>query len=136
MSLVHAEITLKNVNDVLRAKDGHIEKQGIRAITISALVDSGAWTMVINEATRKKLGLELGRTAPGTLADGTKNRYRLADPLEISWKNRSVICEPLVVPTAKENLLGAIPMEAMDVMISPRGEKLVGVHGDKTLHNV
>ena len=136
MGIVRAEITLKNVNDILRAKDGHIKKKNIRTITVSALVDSGAWTMVINDATREKLGLEIGRTAPGTLADGTKNRYKLTSPLEITWKDRSVICEALVVPTAKENLLGAIPMEAMDVMINPRGEELVGVHGDEILHYV
>ena len=136
MSIVRAEIKLTNYNDVMEAKNNRIQEKDIRTITVSAVVDSGAWTMVINDATREKLGLEIGRTAPGALADGTENRYKLAGPLEISWKDRSVICEALVVPTAKENLLGAIPMEAMDVMINPRGEELVGVHGEKILHNV
>jgi hypothetical protein len=88
--------------------------------------------MVITETTRLKLGLELGRTAPGTLADGTKSEYKFSGPIEIWWKDRSYICQALVVPNADENLLGAIPLEALDLMINLRTEELVGVHGDAT----
>ena len=136
MGLVHAEITLKNVKDIIIAENKLIPNHRIRQVTVNALVDSGAWTMVINESTREELGLEEGRTAPGTLADGTEAEYKLAGPLEISWKDRSVICEALVIPNADENLLGAIPLEAMDLIINPRTEKVVGAHGDQILHSV
>jgi len=136
MSLVRTEITLKNVEDILKVKNGLIPDDKIRQVTINALADSGAWTMVINKSTLEKLGLKEGRTAPGTLADGTKAKYKLAGPLEISWKDRSVICEAVVVPNAEENLLGAIPLEAMDLMISPRTEEVVGVHGDQIMHSL
>jgi len=127
MGLVRTEITLKNADDIHSVKKGLIPEQQIRQVTVNALVDSGAWTMVINEPTRIKLGLEAGRTAPGTLADGTTAQYKLSDPLEIIWKDRSVICEALVVPNADENLLGAIPLEAMDLTINPRTEQVVGI---------
>ena len=136
MSLVHTEITLTNVADVLRAQEGLIKENEIRQTTVTALVDSGAWTMVINEETRDKLGLEAGRMAPGTLADGSKATYKLAGPLRISWKDRSVICEAVIVPNAEENLLGAIPLEAMDLIINPRSEELVGAHGDQIMHSI
>ena len=136
MGLVHTEITLKNVNDMIIAQKGLIPDHEIRQITINALVDSGAWTMVINEATREKLGLDTKKTASGTLADGTQAEYKLTGPIEISWKDRNVICEALVVPFADENLLGAIPLEAMDLTINPRTEEVVGVHGDQILHSV
>jgi len=136
LELVHAEITLKNVKDKIIAENGLIPNHNVRQVTVNALVDSGAWTMVINESTREKLGLEEGRTAPGTLADGTKAEYKLAGPLEISWKDRSVICEAMVIPNADENLLGAIPLEAMDLSINPRTAEVVGAHGDQILHSV
>ena len=136
MGLVYTEITLKNAFDTLKAKEGLIAEREIRQITTNTLVDTGAWTMVINEATRKELGLEATKTAAGTLADGTQAKYKLSDPIEILWKNRSVICEALVVPTAKENLLGAIPLEAMDLTINPRTEEVVGIHGDQILHRI
>jgi len=136
MGLVHAEITLKNIKDVFKAKEGIIKELEIRQTTVNALVDSGAWTMVINDATREKLGLETTRTAPGILANGTQATYKFSDPLEISWKDRSVICEALVIPDADENLLGAIPLEAMDLTINPRTEEVIGAHGDQIVHSL
>ena len=134
MGTVFTEITLKNAADGIRVKDGRLKEHEIRQVTVNALVDTGAWTMVINEATREKLGLEADKTAPGILANGTESEYKLAGPLEVVWKNRSVICEAIVIPDANENLLGAIPLEAMDLTINPRKEEVVGAHGDQILH--
>ena len=49
MGLVKTEITLKNVADKVRANEGLISEQEIRRVTVEALVDTGAWTLVINE---------------------------------------------------------------------------------------
>jgi clan AA aspartic protease len=133
MSLVQTEITLKNVKDKMKADEGLIKEHEIRQITVSALVDTGAWTLVINEATREQLGLDLLGTESGTLADGTKDEYNLAGPLEVRWKNRRTTCEALILPDAKSVLLGAIPLEAMDLTVNPRRE-VVGVHGDQIMH--
>jgi len=135
MSLVQTEITLKNVNDKMKAKEGFIKETEIRQMTVQALVDTGAWTLVINEATREELGLDVLGTEPGTLADGTKTEYDMAGPLEVIWKNRRVTCDALVLPDAEDILLGAIPLEAMDLTVNPRRE-LVGVHGDQIMHSI
>ena len=135
MSLVHTEITLKNVKDKMKAEEGLIKESEIRQLTVISLVDTGAWTLVINEATREKLGLPVVGTETGTLADGTINEYNLAGPVEVRWKNRRTTCEALVLPDADDILLGAIPLEAMDLTINPRRE-LVGVHGDQIIHKI
>jgi hypothetical protein len=59
----------------------------------------------------------------------------MAGPLEVWWKNRHLVCEALVMPDAPEVLLGALPLEHMDLTINPKRE-LVGVHGDKEMHRV
>jgi hypothetical protein len=92
--------------------------------------------MVINEATREELGLDEERTAPGTLADGTRTEYKLSSLLEISWKNRQFTCQAVIVPNADENLLGALPLEAMDLMINPCSQELVGAHGDEAVYSL
>ena len=76
---------------------------------------------------------KLSGTASGTLADSTKNEYKMADPLEVYWKDRHVTLDALVIPDAESILLGAIPLEAMDLTINPRRE-LVEAHGDQTMH--
>ena len=133
MSLVQTEITLKNLYDKLSAKNGLMAETEIRQLTAKAYVDTGAWTLVINEAIREKLGLEISGTESGTLADGTRKEYNMAGPLEVHWKDRRVTCDALVIPDAENILLGAIPLEAMDLTINPRRE-LVGAHGDQAMH--
>ena len=136
MSVVHTEIALKNALDVGKEREGLIKNHEIRQTTVQALVDTGAWTLVINEAVRNKLGLEIIGSDYGTLADGTKESLNVAGPLEIIWKDRRTICVALVLPTADEVLLGAIPLEALDLTINPRKEEVVGAHGDQPLHSV
>jgi len=136
MSLVYTDITLKNAIDVANAMDGMVKTHEIRQTNVRALVDTGAWTLVINESVREKLGLRILKTSTGTLADGTKSEYNLAGPVEVVWKDRSANCDALILPDADEILLGAIPLEAMDLMIHPRAEEIVGVHGDQIIHSV
>ena len=136
MGIIRTVVTLKNAIDVYKAQEGSIKEQEIRQTSIDALVDTGAWTMVINETIRKELGLGVTRTDTGTLADGTQSLYNIVGPLLVIWKNRSAICEALVLPDAEEALLGAIPLEAMDLTINPRNEEIVGTHGDQIVHSV
>jgi len=135
MSIVQTEITLRNADDIMAVRRGFIKDSDIRKITVNSIVDTGAWTLVINEEIREKLGLEIVGSESGTLADGTKQEYNLAGPLEVRWKNRRTTCEALVIPDADDILLGAIPLEAMDLTINPRRE-LVGIHGDQILHKI
>ncbi|MDR1625671.1 MAG: retropepsin-like domain-containing protein, partial [Spirochaetia bacterium] len=59
MGTVYAEITVKNTGDGIKARDGIIPEQEVRGTTLRALVDTGAGTLVINEAVRQKLGLQV-----------------------------------------------------------------------------
>ena len=59
MGLVRTEIILINAIDVAKAKEGLMNEEEIRKVIVDALVDSGAWTLVINEAICEKLGLDI-----------------------------------------------------------------------------
>jgi len=135
MSVVSTEITLKNEIDSAFAEKGYIKENEIRQMTVQAIVDTGAWTLVINEETRDKLGLQNRGYGEATFANGQKEEHTMAGPLEIRWKNRRFTCDALVLPDAPEVLLGAIPLEGMDLTINPKRE-LVGVHGDREMHRV
>jgi len=133
MSTIRTEITLKNAGDVAAAERGYIPEGQIRALTVEALADTGAWTLVINEDTCQKLGLVLKGPEPGVLADGSSVVCQITEGVEVHWKNRQTVCPALVVPGADDVLFGALPMEGMDLIIHPRKEEIVGAHGDTTL---
>jgi hypothetical protein len=51
--------------------------------------------------------------------------------VEIHWKDRTSVCAPLVLPGEDDDILGAIPMEDMDLVVCPKRREVVGAHGDK-----
>ncbi|MDR1326186.1 MAG: aspartyl protease family protein [Treponema sp.] len=134
MSIVYTEITLKNAVDEAIVTAGIVKDHEVRQTTVQAVVDTGAWTLVISEDIRKELGLRITGADSGTLADGTRGSYPVAGPLEVVWKDRRTICEAIVLPNAKDVLLGAIPLEALDLIVNPRAEEVVGAHGEQPLH--
>ena len=131
MGIVREEITLKNVFDIGKAQDGLIKDEEIRQTTVTAMVDTGAVTLVINEKLREQLGLKVQGSRWATLANETMEMVKIAEPVRVCWKNRSMICEPLVVSGNGEILLGAIPLEDMDLIVDPVRQVLTGAHGDE-----
>ena len=133
MGMVHAEITLKNVVDMSDARRGMIKDSEIRQTTVTAMVDTGAGTLVINEKVRQILGLEIQGKRRARLADGVAENYAVTEPVSIHWKDRESACNAYVVPNANNVLLGAIPLEDMDLIVNPKKLELVGAHGDEAM---
>jgi clan AA aspartic protease len=134
MSVFMEEIILANARDMGNARAGLIPEAEVRVMTIGVMPDTGAWTLVINEDIRQRLGLAITERSESTLADGKTDTYDVTEGVGIRWKNRSTVLPAVVVSDAKDILLGALPLEAMDLMVDPVHERLVGVHGDKPLH--
>jgi clan AA aspartic protease len=132
MGAVFAEITLKNGSDLVRLQDGNISDKDVRSITINALVDTGAVTLVINEDIRRQLGLAVEGARTASLAGGGKIDCKITEPLRIYWKDRNASCQAVVLPDG-EVLLGVIPLEFMDLIVDPVAEQLVGAHGDRII---
>jgi clan AA aspartic protease len=129
------DITLKNGTDVDKAQEGRIKADEVRQMTVKAIVDTGAWTLVINEETRNKLGLLDKGYGEATLADGQEGEFPMAGPLEVWWEKRYIVMNALVLPNAPDVLLGAYPLEGLDLTINPK-RGLVGIHGDIVRYRV
>ena len=130
------EITLANAGDISAARNGFIPDREIRSLTVDAMPDTGAWTLVINEETRQKLGLAIVETVDSSLADGSTTQYGLTEPVEIRWKDRSISLQAVDIPDASGILLGALPLEGLDLYVDPVNQRLAGVHGDRRVHLV
>jgi hypothetical protein len=119
MGPVHADIELLNIADVTRAADGTISKQNIRKITVNMMVDSGSLMLAINERIKIQLGLVGREKQLFTLADGNTLELEIVGGIEVRFKNRWCTTDAVVLKGDTEPLFGAIPMEAMDVVIMP-----------------
>ena len=125
MGLVRADIELINSSDISFVEAGIISEKEIRKVQVKALVDSGAVMLAINETVKLQLGLKTRDRRPSQLADGTVVEYDVVGPIEVRFKNRYSTTNALVLPGNEEVLLGAIPMEEMDVLIHPSKEELI-----------
>jgi clan AA aspartic protease len=131
MGEVRTEITLVNIRDAGNAESGFIPETEVRRLTVNAVVDTGAWTLVINEETREKLGLRVKRTNETTLAGGGKVSSRMTEPVMVHWKDRETPCAAVVLPGEEDVLLGAYPLKGMDLTVNPKRQEVAGAHGDK-----
>jgi clan AA aspartic protease len=130
MGTVYTEITLKNALDVAKHREGLIREKDVRSITVTAIVDTGAASLVINEEQCQKLGLRISQERTARVADGRQVYCKVTAPVKVYWKNRQTGCEAMVIPGAKTVLLGAIALEGMDLMVNPVTQELAGVHGE------
>ena len=133
MGTVYADIKLTNVKDIGLAEEGYIKSDDVREATVTSVVDTGAETLCITEDIFKKLGLGIERQKIAKVADGRFSTCSISTPIKIQWEDRDSVARALVIPGSNEILLGAIPLEEMDLIVDPKKEKLIGAHGDKPL---
>ena len=58
-------------------------------------------------------------------------RAETVTAVEVYWKDRFTVVHAMIIPGAEKVLLGAIPLEDMDLIVSPATQEVAGVHGDK-----
>jgi clan AA aspartic protease len=125
MGQIHASIELINEVDVENARRGQMDIDEIRKITVSALVDTGALLMAINENIQEYLQLPVVDARRVQLANGQVLNCDVVAPLLVRFKEHTAHCSAVVLPDNAEPLLGAIPLEEMNVIIDPQRQELI-----------
>ena len=125
MGMVYAEIELINVIDLEMAKRQLIGEEEVRRMRLNMLADSGAFMMAINDNIQEILQLPFIEKRKAVMADGSIVEYDTVGPIMVKFKNRTATCNAFVLTGDAEPLLGAIPMEEMDVLIHPQRQELL-----------
>ncbi len=94
----------------------------LEPVEVLALADTGAVHLCIPVHIQLQLKLEEIDSKEITLADGSKKLVPYVGPIEIHFKNRIGFTGALVL--GNEVLLGAIPMEDMDLIVIPKTRTL------------
>jgi clan AA aspartic protease len=112
MGLVRVALRLSNV-----------AKPGLEEIDADALVDTGALHLCIPRHIANQLQLSTLKPREVTLADGSRHMIDYVAPVRVAFGNRECVTGALVM--GNEVLLGAIPMEDMDVIVHPAKQMVV-----------
>ena len=125
MGLIYADVELINSEDIALARRHYIGEDEIKRMHISALVDTGSYMLAINENIQQQLQLPVIEKRKAQRANGHVVECDVVGPVDLKFKNRSTSCRAMVLPGDAEPLLGAIPMEDMDVLIHPLKQELI-----------
>ncbi len=102
----------------MKLKLSNPKRNDLQPVETEALVDTGSVYLVIPEHVRLQLALEELMQKEITLADGSRRSIPYVGPIETRFKNRAAYVGAVVM--GDEVLLGAIPMEDMDLVLLPR----------------
>lgn len=91
-------------------------------VEAEALADTGAIFLIIPDHVRLQLELEELAQKEVTLADGRRRMMPYVGPIEVRFKNRAAYVGAIVM--GDEVLLGAIPMEDMDLVVIPQQRRV------------
>lgn len=112
MGLGKTKITLRNP-----------KQDELRKMKVEALADTGALHLCIPEHVANQLNLKELYKRDVTTADGKEHLCPYVGPIEVQFENRGCFTGALVI--GDEVLLGAVPMEDMDVLVSPAERRLI-----------
>lgn len=111
MGLIRAEIELANPT-----------RPELKPLAVEALVDTGAMTICIPEHVAVQLELKQIETREVTTTDEKSHVVPYVGPIHIKFQNRTCFTGALVI--GESVLLGAVPMQDMDLVVSPSGETI------------
>jgi clan AA aspartic protease len=125
MGMVYAEIELINGGDVEMVRRKLMDPDDVKRMNIKALVDTGSCMLCINEVIQEQLQFPIVEKRKAETADGRILEFDVADNVQVRFKNRSTTCRAMILYGDSEPLLGAIPLEDMDVLIHPQRQELI-----------
>ncbi len=135
MGRVLTEATIESVRDLVEVKLGHRKPEDVRRVTVTdALVDTGATTLSIPTSLARQLGLEVVSTKRTRTAGGHRDA-NLLEVVRLTIQGRECNLDPLEVPDGVPVLVGQIPLEFLDLVVDPHGQKLIGnpAHGGEQM---
>ena len=111
MGYVFADIALSNPR-----------RTDLEPVPARALADTGALNLCIPQHIANQLQLETDSKREVSMADGTMINVSYVGPIRVVFGKRSCFVGALVF--GDEVLLGAVPMEDMDLIVDPLRERI------------
>jgi predicted aspartyl protease len=125
MGRFSVEIEVANNDDLALVRRGQLRPEQVRRRTIPVVVDSGATMLVLPRNVVKQLGLPLGGKINVRYADGRRAQRREAKGAFVKLLGRDDTFTAIIEPKRKTALLGAIVLEALDLLVDCQRQRIV-----------
>ncbi len=98
MGIIHVELEVINAEDLVLVRRGMMPAEDARSAAFVALVDTGCFTLAINENIREELGVPIVGSTTVQLADGQFREMPMAGPIEVRYEGERAHVDALVLP--------------------------------------
>jgi predicted aspartyl protease len=119
------EIEVANNDDLALVRRGMLPSDQVRRQMIRGVVDCGAAMLVLPQAVVKELGLPLGNKVQVRYADGRRAQRQEAKGVFVKVLGRDDTFSAIVEPKRETALIGAIVLEALDLLVDSANQCLV-----------
>lgn len=133
MGLTYANIELVNAGDISAFKRGYIGENEIRQITVKMKVERKSVMLCINKSMQQVLSLPFCYKRYLQLGNEGIIQLDVVGPVIVRYLDRDSMTNAILLPDDQEPLLGAIPMEEMDLYVNPSRNELLPVHPEGPL---
>ena len=117
---------IENLRDTYEAEKGVFSAGDVRSVEVAdALVDTGATMLSIPRRLIVQLGLKRRRTRTARTAAGVVS-FGIYGAVRLTVQGRDCIVEAAEIPDECPVLIGQIPLEGLDFVVDPVGQRLIG----------
>jgi len=137
MGKVLVSARIENLKDLYQANDGQVAPEAVRSVTVEdALVDKGATGLLMPKRLIAQLGLDKFRVRSDKTAGGTVS-LNVYSTVRLTIQGRECHCDVTEINDDLPVLIGQVPLELMDRVVDPRGQKLIGnpAHGGEFMQD-
>jgi clan AA aspartic protease len=136
MGRVVVDVELANHRDIVLSQEGHLDPSEVRRATVRGVVDTGAAMMDIPKSVAKQLGVPAAGKARVRCADHRRATRDIVDDVYVSLMNRETSFQAIVKPGHEDVLVGAIVLEALDLVVDCRTQKLHPPDPDRIVSDI
>jgi predicted aspartyl protease len=126
MGKVLVSATIENLDDLFVAGKGGLPEDKIRRVVVTdALIDTGATGLLVPSKLIAQLGLDPIRVRTAKTIVG-QTPLRIYRAVRLTVQGRDCISDVAEIPDDCTVMIGQVPLELMDWVIDPRGQRLIG----------
>jgi len=135
MGKTEVSAKIESLDDLFAAKKGQISSDQVRCIEVpNALVDTGVKFLSLPKRYVQQLGLRFARTQRFLTMAGVVSRG-IFEPVRLTVQGRDCVIEVTELPDECPVLIGFFPLELLDFVVDPSGQRLIGnpAHGGENM---
>ncbi len=125
MGKVLVAARIENLQDLYKVEQGVLEPDEVRRADVDALVDTAATMLSLPKSLVDQLGLKQYRKRTVRTVAGTLE-IPICEAVRLTIQGRDCTVDVAEIADDCPSLIGQIPLEALDFLVDPVGQRLIG----------